>query len=109
MGSAVLSYMKEHPNIRSAINLLYDEKILAICKRNFKVAAYDRRAEPRQIKVAEGRSIPWGIESALRMDPNADIIYHLGDIGKEPMIMVFDTNPSRLVGKVNNILIEFLK
>jgi hydroxymethylpyrimidine/phosphomethylpyrimidine kinase len=109
MGSAVLSYMKAHPNIRSAINLLYDEKILAICKRNFKVGAYDRRAEPRQIKVAEGRSIPWGIKSALRMNPDVDVIYHLGDIGKEAMIMVFDTNPSRLVGKVNNILIEFLK
>ncbi len=109
LGSAVICYMKEHPNNRSAINLLYDEKILAICKRHFKVASYDRRSEPRERKVVEGRSIPWGIESALRMNPNADVIYHLGDIGKEAMIIVFDTNPSRLVGKVNNILLEFLK
>ena len=109
VGSAVLSYMKVHPHIRSAINLRYDEKILAICKKNFKVALYDRHVEPRDRKVTEGKSIPWGIETALRINPNADVIYHLGDIGKEAMILVFDTNPSRLVGKVNNILIEFLK
>jgi hydroxymethylpyrimidine kinase/phosphomethylpyrimidine kinase len=108
VGSAVISYMKVHPHIRSAINLRYDEKILAICKKIFKVASYDRHVEPRDTKVTEGMSIPWGIETALRMNPDADVIYHLGDIGKEAMILVFDTNPSRLVGKVNNILIEFL-
>jgi hydroxymethylpyrimidine/phosphomethylpyrimidine kinase len=109
VGSAVISYMKVHPHIRSAINLLYDEKILAICKKFFKVASYDRHIEPRNRKVKEGRSIPWGIETALRINPSADVIYHMGDIGKEAMILVFDTNPSRLVGKVNSILIEFLK
>lgn len=109
VGSAVMSYMKVHPNIRSAINLLYDEKILVICKKIFKVASYDRLVEPREKKVTEGGSITWGIETALRVNPNADVIYHLGDMGKEAMILVFDTNPSRLVGKVHNILIEFLK
>jgi hydroxymethylpyrimidine kinase/phosphomethylpyrimidine kinase len=109
VGSSVLSYMKVHPHIRSAINLRYDEKILAICKKKFKVASYDRHVEPRDIKGTEGMSIPWGIETALRMNPNADVIYHLGDMGKEAMILVFDTNPSHLVGKVNKILFEFLK
>jgi hydroxymethylpyrimidine kinase/phosphomethylpyrimidine kinase len=109
VGSSVLSYMKVHPHIRSAINLRYDEKILAICRKSFNVASYDRRAEPRDRKVTEGMSIPWGIETALRMNPNADVIYHLGDMGKEAMILVFDKNPSRLLGKVNKILIEYLK
>jgi hydroxymethylpyrimidine kinase / phosphomethylpyrimidine kinase / thiamine-phosphate diphosphorylase len=109
VGSSVISYMKIHPHIRSAINLRYDEKILAICKKKFKVASYDRRVEPQDRKVTDGMSIPWGIETALQINPNADVVYHLGDIGKEAMILVFDTNPSRLVGKVNNILIEFLK
>jgi hydroxymethylpyrimidine kinase / phosphomethylpyrimidine kinase / thiamine-phosphate diphosphorylase len=108
VGSSVISYMKVHPVIRSAINLRYDEKILSICKKKFNVASYDRHVEPRDRKVTEGMSIPWGIETGLRMNPNADVIYHLGDMGKEAMILVFDKNPSSLVGKVNNILIEFL-
>jgi hydroxymethylpyrimidine/phosphomethylpyrimidine kinase len=54
-------------------------------------------------------SIPWGIEMALQINPNADVIYHLGEIGKEAMILVFDTNPSLLVRKVNNILVAYLE
>ena len=53
-------------------------------------------------------SISWGVENALRINPSADVIYHLGDIGKEAMILVFDKNPSRLVEKVRNILIDFI-
>jgi hydroxymethylpyrimidine/phosphomethylpyrimidine kinase len=109
MGSAVMSYMKVHPHIRSAINLRYDEKILAICKRILNVTSYNRLVEPENRKGMEGGTIPWGIETALHMNPNADVIYHTGDIGKEAMILVFDTNPSHLVGKVNNILIELTR
>lgn len=108
VGTSVLSYMKTHPQIRSAINLRYNKKILAICKKKFKVAFYDRKLEPQDRKPKEGMSISWGIERALRKNPNADVIYHLGDMGKEAMILVFDTNPRQLVGKVNKILLEFI-
>jgi hydroxymethylpyrimidine/phosphomethylpyrimidine kinase len=101
--------MKVHPHMRSAINLRYDERTLAICKRIFNVTSYSRLVEPENRKVMEGSTIPWGIETALQINPNADVIYHLGDIGKEAMILVFDTNPSHLVGKVNNILIELTR
>jgi hydroxymethylpyrimidine/phosphomethylpyrimidine kinase len=109
VGSSVLSYMKVHPHFRSAINLRYDEKILGICKKKFKVSSYDRQVEPRDKKETEGMSISWGIEMALQINPKADVIYHLGDIGKEAMILVFDTNPSPLVRKVNNILVAYLE
>jgi hydroxymethylpyrimidine/phosphomethylpyrimidine kinase len=109
VGSSVLSYMKVHPLFRSAINLRYDEKILGICKKKFIVSSYDRRVEPHDRKETEGMSIPWGIEMALQINPNADVIYHLGEIGKEAMILVFDTNPSLLVRKVNNILVAYLE
>jgi hydroxymethylpyrimidine/phosphomethylpyrimidine kinase len=109
VGSSVLSYMKVHPRFRSAINLRYDEKILGICKKKFKVSSYDRQVEPRDKKETEGMSISWGIEMALQINPKADVIYHLGDIGKEAMILVFDTNPSPLVRKVNNILVAYLE
>jgi hydroxymethylpyrimidine kinase / phosphomethylpyrimidine kinase / thiamine-phosphate diphosphorylase len=109
MAAAVMSYMKVNPHIRSAINLRYDEKILAICKKIFKVASYNRLVEPQNRKNVEGRTIPWGIKTALQMKPDANVIYHLGDIGKEAMILVFDTNPSHLVGKVNDILTELAR
>ncbi|HZD34366.1 MAG TPA: bifunctional hydroxymethylpyrimidine kinase/phosphomethylpyrimidine kinase [Nitrososphaeraceae archaeon] len=108
IGTSVLSYMKTHPQIRSAINLRYNKKILAICKKNFNVAFYDRKLEPQDKKLKEGMSISWGIEKALQKNPYADVIYHLGDIGKEAMILVFDTSPCRLVDKVNKILVEFI-
>jgi hydroxymethylpyrimidine kinase / phosphomethylpyrimidine kinase / thiamine-phosphate diphosphorylase len=108
VGSAIISYMKIHPHIRSAINLRYDKEILEICKKKFKVSSYDRHIEPHDRKVTEGMSISWGVETALRMNPSADVIYHLGDIGKEAMILVFDKNPSHLVEKVRNILIDFI-
>ena len=108
VGTSVLSYMKTHPQTRSAINLRYNKKILAICKKKFKVGFYDRKLEPQDRRLKEGMSISWGIEKALQKTPNADVIYHLGDIGKEAMILVFDTDPCRLVSKVNKILVEFL-
>ena len=109
VASSVLSYMKVRPHMRSAINIRFDEKILAICKKKFRVSFYDRRVEPQDKKVTDGMSISWGIETALQTNPNAEVIYHLGDMGKEAMILVFDTNPSRLIGKVYNILIEYLE
>ena len=109
VASSVISYMKVHPQIRSAINLRYNKKILAICRKKFRVAFYDRKVEPQDRKLTEGMSIPWGIQKALRHNPNADVIYHLGDIGKEAMVLIFDTNPSRLVGKLKILLVEFLK
>jgi len=60
-------------------------------KLGFKISFYDRRKEPLEIKKAEGKTIPWGIEQAVRKLKGKipDIVYHLGDWGKEPMINVF--------------------
>ncbi|HKQ21079.1 MAG TPA: thiamine-phosphate synthase family protein [Nitrososphaeraceae archaeon] len=41
---------------------------------------------------------------ALSKNPDADIIYHSGDIGKEPMIIIFGQSPHDVVNKVKKIL-----
>jgi len=80
--------------------------VLESCTKFYHVASYNRKQEPKTIKRRESSSIPWGISNALRADPDADVIYHLGDIGKEPMIIIFGQTPREVVGKVKKLLEE---
>lgn len=104
VASAILGYMKFKPSIRSAMNIKCDARIISIVNRIFSVADYDRAKEPKQLKKVEGLSIAWGIKQALLKNPEADIIYHKGDFGKEAMTMVFATTPTEVVKKVKRIL-----
>jgi hydroxymethylpyrimidine/phosphomethylpyrimidine kinase len=86
------------------MNIKYDEKIRKITKAVFKVSNYDRSKEPRHILKKEGMSIFWGIKYALAKNPEAEIIYHKGAIGKEPMCIIFASNPAEVVNKIRIIL-----
>jgi hydroxymethylpyrimidine kinase/phosphomethylpyrimidine kinase len=104
VASAVLAYMNVNPDFRSAINIRFDERIVDVCKSLFSVASYDRMKEPKKIKRKEGSTVAWGILAALSKNPLADVIYHTGDIGKEPMISLFGRNPTEVVNKIKAIL-----
>jgi hydroxymethylpyrimidine/phosphomethylpyrimidine kinase len=104
VASSILEYMKTNQIIRSALNIKNDKNILITCKKLFTVSFYERNFEPRKIKETEGNSISWGIKMALLKNPDADIIYHSGDIGKEPMIIIFGQGPQDVVDKVKKIL-----
>jgi hydroxymethylpyrimidine kinase / phosphomethylpyrimidine kinase / thiamine-phosphate diphosphorylase len=104
VSSAVLSYMRIDPTIRSGMNIKFDEKILSVCKSLFQISEYDRINEPVKVKEKEGKTIFWGIKSALIKNRSAQIIYHRGDVGKEPMIMIFGRNPSEVFEKIKGIL-----
>ncbi len=104
VGSALLAYMTVNRLVRSAMNIKYDEKIRKITKAFFKVSNYDRSKEPRHILKKEGMSIFWGIKYALAKNPEAEIIYHEGAIGKEPMCIIFASNPAEVVNKIRIIL-----
>ena len=104
VASAVIAYMSVNPDFRSAINIRLDERILDVCKSLFSVASYDRTKEPKKIKRKEGSTVAWGILAALSKNPIADVIYHTGDIGKEPMISLFGRNPTEVVNKIKAIL-----
>ena len=104
VASSILEYMKTNQMIRSALNIRNDESILSKCKKLFSVSNYERNLEPRKIREKEGNSIPWGIKMALLKNPDADIIYHLGDVGKEPMIIIFGQSPQDVVDKVKKML-----
>jgi hydroxymethylpyrimidine/phosphomethylpyrimidine kinase len=68
------------------------------------VAGYDRTKEPKRIKRREGSSVAWGVLAALSKNPRADVIYHTGDVGKEPMITLFGRNPAEIVARINRLL-----
>jgi hydroxymethylpyrimidine/phosphomethylpyrimidine kinase len=67
-----------------------------------KVISYDRKKESKSSKQKENSSISWGISNYLK-STKPDIIFHKGDMGKEPMIIVFGTNPEQVVKKILSI------
>ncbi len=106
VGSAVLTMAKKFPSTRSAMNIKYDKEIVkkAVLK-NFSVLHYERSAEPSKIKNKEGQTISWGIKNAIKNTTKpADLIFHKGDFGKEPMILIFGTNPKEVLGKLIKIV-----
>jgi hydroxymethylpyrimidine kinase/phosphomethylpyrimidine kinase len=104
VASAVIAYMSVNPDFRSAINIRFDKRIVDVCKSLFSVASYDRTKEPKKIKRKEGSTVVWGILAALSKNPIAEVIYHTGDVGKEPMICLFGRNPREVVNKIKAIL-----
>lgn len=104
MADAVLACMKVRPSAKSVINIRYDSELVDVCGSRFSVSSYDRSKEPEGTRRKEGSSVSWGTTIALAKNPAADVIYHKGAIGKEPMITVFGRNPGDVVLKIEKIL-----
>lgn len=106
VGSAVLEVSKKFPKIRSALNIKYDQSIIRkATTKKLSVLNYDRYTEPFKTKTKEGNTISWGIQSAIKNAKRPpDIIFHKGDVGKEPMILVFGTNPKDVLAKLYKIV-----
>ena len=103
VATAVIEVSKKFPEIRSAINIKYDPKlIIKAKKRKMSVLSYDRKKESKNSKLKENSSIAWGIASCLK-SKIPDVIYHKGDLGKEPMIIVFGNTPTEVIKKIKKI------
>lgn len=106
VSSAVLEISKKFPVIRSALNIKYDDKIIrkGITKK-LSVLSYDRAVEPYKTKIREGDTVSWGIKNAVTNAKNPpDIVFHKGDIGKEPMILIFGKEPKDVLDKLGKIM-----
>lgn len=106
VSSALIAINNKFPEIRSAINIKYDSDLISrFRKKSFLVKNYNRNLEPKKLKRKENSSISWGINQAIKNSIKpVDIIYHKGDFGKEPMIMVFGVNPNEVVRKIDKVL-----
>jgi hydroxymethylpyrimidine/phosphomethylpyrimidine kinase len=107
IAAAIIAYMARNSSFRSAINIRFDKRLLEICKSISIVEEYNRTKEPSQLKMKEGTTVAWGTSFALSKNPRAEIIYHRGDIGKEPMITIFGRSPYEVLEKVNSILKKY--
>ena len=105
VATALLAVNKKYSKIQSAINLKYkNETILKIKKSKLTTYDYDRNQEPENVKN-KGSTVGWGIKNAIKNSKTSpDVIYHKGDIGKEPMIIVFAETPDAIIKKILKII-----
>jgi len=101
----IMKAMEYDPSIRAAINVRFNRNFIeAAEKLGFKVSYYDRREEPPEVKAIEGMTVQWGLEQAIkRIGCLPDVVYHEGDWGKEPMIVVLGHDAADVVNKVAKI------
>jgi len=105
VATALLTMNNRFPQIRSAINLKYQNTtLLKIKKSKLIVSSYDRSQEPKNVKL-QSSTIEWGIKSVIKNSNKvSDVIYHKGDFGKEPMIIVFGETPNNVLKKILKII-----
>ena len=105
VATALLTVNKKYSKIQSAINIKYkNDTISKIKKLKLTTYDYDRNHEPKNVKNG-GSTIEWGIKNAIKNSKKPpDIIYHKGDFGKEPMIIVFAETPDIVIKKILKII-----
>ena len=87
----LLEIIKHDESKMAAINLKFSEETLKILGNlGVTISFYDRKKEPKKIKKVEGMTVQWGARKIIKKTGKVpDVIYHRGDIGKEPMIVIF--------------------
>ena len=108
VSNALLAAIRFNSLFRSAINIRNNPCIIKICEKNFKCSSYSRRKETGEIKKTEGSSIQWGISEAFKQKPDAELVYHDGDFGKEPMVIMFGQNPKEVLEKIRIVLRDYV-
>ncbi|WP_297438167.1 bifunctional hydroxymethylpyrimidine kinase/phosphomethylpyrimidine kinase [Thermococcus sp.] len=103
---ALLKMREFYPEVRAVMNLRYSEGLIEHARAiDFFVSFYDRKEEPEDLKRAEKGTMEWGIEAAVkRVGRRPDIIYHLGDWGKEPMVLIFGRDSREVVERVRALV-----
>lgn len=101
----ILAAMRHDPEVRSAMNIRYSPEIVQACARvGLKLARFDRKDEPKEVKEREGSTLEWGTGRAISARGEIpDAIYDEGDLGKEPMIRLLGRDPSEVVEKLLRI------
>jgi hydroxymethylpyrimidine/phosphomethylpyrimidine kinase len=101
----ILVAMQYDDTIRSAMNIRYSPEILDHGRAfGWVISSYDRREEPPEIKEIDGRTTIWGAHQAIKAAGRVPhLIYHEGDWGKEPMIILFGHTPDEVVQRAVQI------
>ena len=105
VATALITMNEKFPDIRAAINLKHNkETISKLRKKKLLISSYDRNEEPKNVKTKEGSSIAWGVKYAIKnSEEPPDVIYHKGDFGKEPMMIIFAKTPALIIEKISKL------
>ncbi len=106
LASYIMTARQYNKKIRAAVNIKYSEDFLKkLSELGLTISFYDRTEEPGEIKDKEGMTIPWGTKVAIeRVGKVPDVIYHKGDIGKEPMIVILGEDLFRILKVLDKIV-----
>lgn len=105
IAKVILAAMRHDPEMRSAMNIRYSPEIIGACARaGLKLARFDRREEPTEVKEKEGSTLEWGTDRAIRaLGQVPDAVYDEGDVGKEPMVRLLGRTPQEVVQKLSRV------
>jgi hydroxymethylpyrimidine kinase / phosphomethylpyrimidine kinase / thiamine-phosphate diphosphorylase len=98
----ILTAMRFDHRYRSAMNLRCGEDVLRACQAaNLRIAQLSRRDEPVEAQNRKGVTLARGIAEAIEgMGTMPDIIYDVGEIGKEAMVRVLGHDALDVAQKV---------
>jgi hydroxymethylpyrimidine/phosphomethylpyrimidine kinase len=91
--------MKHEPAVRAVMNVRFGEDVLAACAElNYRVASFDRGAEPPEKVGEDDQTMPWGFAQAIAAAEGVpDVIYDRGALGKEAMVRLFGRDAMEVV------------
>jgi hydroxymethylpyrimidine kinase / phosphomethylpyrimidine kinase / thiamine-phosphate diphosphorylase len=102
IATIILTAMRADPTWRSAMNIRYTEDVLQACHAtNLRTAKLAPQDEPVATMQGEAFTLVTGVtETIRRMGTVPDIIYDIGDVGKEAMVRVLGRDASDVARKV---------
>jgi hydroxymethylpyrimidine/phosphomethylpyrimidine kinase len=115
----LLAAREFHPDLRFAVNCRFDDDVeAALDALEWRVAEYDRGAEPEDVKAREGSTMQWGARQAFggdgatpgSADPDGDgrpvAVVDRGEVGREAITKVVAETPTELGARVEALLDE---
>ena len=105
-GRLVLTAKQFDPNISAVINIRYTpELIMKLLETDFSLAEIDRMDQSLRTSQTEDSSMSWIIKNIYDQNQKIpDIIWDIGELGKEPMIRLFADSAENLLKKMKIIL-----
>ncbi len=111
IGKVLLTVSQADQEKTAVMNIRYFPQITRIAHTlGLKIASFDRSLEPKEIKEKEGSSLEWGTRQVIKQNGYVpDLIFDLGDVGKEPVIRVIGISPMHVARMIADINEEFKK
>lgn len=96
----VLTAMQYDSSMKACMNIRYSEEVLRACKKlRLHLESFSREYEPEGISTME-----WGVAYAIKKAGKVpDVIYDVGDVGKEAMIRILGRDAVEVARRVIQI------